>query len=74
MKETSNSGRNLNESITRALNKIRKPSTVEEITDLLNRELGPGDRSFQAKEVMQWLQNAGDKTLALYWLKTRPRR
>jgi hypothetical protein len=36
----------LDEHIWRALNKIRKPSTAEEITDVLNRDLGPGDPPF----------------------------
>jgi hypothetical protein len=35
----------------RVLNKIRKPSTAEEITELLNRELGLRDQVFDAKEV-----------------------
>jgi hypothetical protein len=34
----------LDQLIVRALNKIRKPSTAEEITGLLNRELGPRDQ------------------------------
>jgi hypothetical protein len=72
--QISNSSRSLDEHISRVLNKIRKPSTVEEITDLLNRDLGPGDRTFQAKEVAEWLRNARDTTLTLYWLRTRPRR
>jgi hypothetical protein len=74
MREIPNSKSRLSESVTRALNKARKPSTIEELTDLLNRELGPGERSFQPKEVMEWLQNASGTTLTLYWLKTRPRR
>jgi hypothetical protein len=72
MREIPNSKRRLGEVITRVLNKIRKPSTAEEIIDVLNRELEPGDRSFQMKEVMESLQNASDRTLTLYWLKSRP--
>ncbi len=53
---------------------IKKPSTPEEITELLNRDLGPGDRPFQAREVTAWLRNAGDTVLNLYWLESRPRR
>ena len=64
----------LDEHIPRALNKIRKPSTAEEITDLLNRDLEPGDRAFQTKEVAEWLRNAGETALTLYWSRTRPRR
>ena len=41
----------LDELVVRALNKIRKPSTAEEITELLNRELGPRDQFFDAMEV-----------------------
>lgn len=64
----------LDEHMRRALNKIKKPSTAEEITELLNRDLGPGDRPFQAKDVVNWLRNAGDTVLHLYWLRSRPRR
>jgi hypothetical protein len=62
----------LDEHIWRALNKIRKPSTAEEITDVLNRDLGPGDPPFQAREVSAWFRNAHQNVLNLYWLKTRP--
>ena len=74
MTKTSDSRGALDKHITRALNKIRKPSTVEEIAALLNHELDPGDRVFQTKEVAEWLRNAEDKTLTLYWLRIRPRR
>lgn len=60
--------------ILRALNKIKKPSTAEEITELLNRELGQRDRPFDGKEVETWLRSARDKAIPLYWLVTRPRR
>jgi hypothetical protein len=73
MKKVSNSSR-LSEQILAALNKIRKPSTADEITDLLNRDLDPGDRPFQAKEVAQWLRNAEDTTLTLFWSRARPRK
>jgi hypothetical protein len=74
MTKTSNSKGTLDRHITRALNKIKKPSTIEEIAELLNHELDHGDRAFQTKEVAEWLRNAEDKTLTLYWLRTRPRR
>jgi hypothetical protein len=74
MRELPNANRRLDEHIRRALNKIKKPSTAEEITELLNRDLGPGDRPFQAREVASWLRDAGDTVLHLYWLKSRPRR
>ena len=74
MGKTLNSNRGLGAHITRALNKIRKPSTAEEITDLLNRELDSGDLTFRTKEVAEWLRNERDATLTLYWLRTRPRR
>jgi hypothetical protein len=73
MRKSPNS-RRLDEQITRALNKIRKPSTAEEITELLNRELELEDRPFQTKEVAEWLRNGGDAVLTLYWSRTRPRK
>jgi hypothetical protein len=66
--------RRLDEHVLRALNKIKKASTAEEITELLNRDLDPGDRPFQTKEIETWLQNARNKVARLYWLETRPRR
>ena len=69
-----NSSRRLDEHILRALNKIRKPSTAEEITELLNRDLELDERPFQTKEVAEWLRNTGDTALTLYWSRTRPRR
>jgi hypothetical protein len=74
MHQVPNSNRRLDEHVLRALNRIRKPSTAEEITELLNRDLGPGDRPFQTREIESWLRNASDKVLGLYWLETRPRR
>lgn len=74
MRQIPNSRRRLDEHIARALNKIRKPSTAEEITELLNRDLEPGDRPFQTKEVAEWLRNAGTTALTLYWSRIRPRR
>jgi hypothetical protein len=69
-----NANDRLAECMRRALNRIKKPSTAEEITELLNRDLGPGDRPFQTKEVTAWLRDAGDTVLHLYWLGSRPRR
>jgi len=74
MKKIPNSNRNLNEHILRALNKIRKPSTSGEITELLNRDLDLDDRPFQAKDVAEWLGNAEDTALTLYWSRARPRK
>jgi hypothetical protein len=74
LRHVANPDRRLDEHVLRALNKIKKPSTAEEITELLNRDLGPGDRPFQTKEVASWLRNAEDKVLNLFWLETRPRR
>ena len=74
MGQASNANRRLDEHIRRALNKIKRPSTAEEITELLNRDLGPGDQPFQVREVTKWLRNAGDTVLQLYWLESRPRR
>lgn len=64
----------LDDLIVRALNKIRKPSTAGEITELLNRELGPRDQFFDAMEVEAWLRSGCGQALPLYWLATRPRR
>jgi hypothetical protein len=64
----------LDEHILRALNKIKKPSTAEEITELLNRDLGSDDRPFQTREVDAWLRNASARVLNLFWLGSRPRR
>ena len=73
MRQVSNA-RRPDEHLLRALNRIRKPSTAEEITDLLNRDLGPGDRPFHSSEIAAWLRNSGDRVTKLYWLETRPRR
>ena len=59
--------------IARALNRIKKPSTAGEITELLNRELDPDDRAFRTQEVEDWLRDS-DTTAKLYWLESRPRR
>ena len=69
-----NASRRLDEHMLRALNKIKRPSTAEEITESLNRDLGPGDRPFEKREVASWLRGAHDEVLSLYWLQTRPRR
>jgi hypothetical protein len=74
MKKVPNSSRRLHEHILRALNKIRKPSTADEITELLNRDLDPEDRPFQAKDVAEWLQTAEDTAFTLYWSRARPRK
>ena len=74
MRQSPNANPRLDEHLRRALNKIKKPSTAEEITELANRDLGPKDRPFQVGEVSTWLRNAGDKVLNLYWLESRPRR
>jgi hypothetical protein len=74
MRQVPNADRHLKEHILRALNKIRKPSTAEELTELLNRDLEPGDRPFRAREVAAWLRNAQETVLSLYWLESRPRK
>ena len=74
MHQVPNANRRLDEHVRRALNKIKKPSTTEEITELLNRDLDSGDRPFQVNEVSTWLRNADEEILSLYWLATRPRR
>jgi len=74
MMKIPNLGRPLGEHILRALNKIRRPSTAGEITELLNRDLDLEDRPFQAKDVAEWLRNTKDAALTLYWSKARPRK
>jgi len=74
MGQIPNSRRRLDEHILRALNKIKRPSTAEEITELLNRDLEPEDRPFQTREVAEWLSSGGNTALTLYWSRTRPRR
>ena len=74
MRKIPNSSRRLDEHIARALNKIKKPSTAEEISELLNHDLELEDRPFQTKEVAERLRNIGDIALTLYWSRTRPRR
>jgi hypothetical protein len=74
MNKNPNSSRRLSEHIVRALNKIRKPSTAGEITELLNRDLGLEDRPFEAKDVAEWLRNTEDTALTLYWSRVRPRK
>jgi hypothetical protein len=64
----------LDEHISRGLNKIRKPSMAEEITELVNGDLEPDDRPFQTKDVAERLRNTGDSALTHYWSRTRPRR
>lgn len=63
----------LDERLVRALNKIKKPSTAEEIAELANRDLGPGDRALQLSEVDAWLRKT-ERVLELFWLENRPRR
>ena len=74
MPQASNRERRLDEHIRRVLNMIKKPSTAEEITESINRNLGPEDRPFQVKEISTWLRNADESVLSLYWLANRPRR
>jgi hypothetical protein len=40
---------------------------------LLNRDLDPDDRPFQARDVAEWLQTAEDAAFTLYWSRARPR-
>ena len=74
MRQLPNANPTLGEQVRRALNKIKRPSTAEEITELLNHDLGPEDRPFRVEEVSAWLRNAGSEILNMYWLARRPRR
>ena len=49
MKKAPKSNRHLSEHISLALNKIRKPSTAGEITELPNRDLAQEERPFEEK-------------------------
>ena len=68
-----NSVRRPDEYISPALNKITKPSTAKEITDLLNHDLDSEDQPFETKEVAEWLRKREDEVLTLYWRRNRPR-
>jgi hypothetical protein len=74
MRQPLNANPRLDEQLRRALNKIKRPSTAEEIADLLNQELSPGDNPFSEAEVDRWLRDNGEKVLELYWLRNRPLR
>ncbi len=74
MRQPLNANPRLDEQGRRALNKIKRPSTAEEITDLLNQELSPGDNPFSETEVDRWLCDNRERVLQLYWLRNRPLR
>ena len=74
MGKSLNSNQSLEGYIMRALNKVKRPSTAEELADLLNRELDSGDQTYQTKDIAEWLRNSKDTTLTLYWLRARPRK
>jgi len=46
-----NANNRLDECMRRALNRIKKSSTAEEITELLNRDLGPGIGLFRQEKL-----------------------
>ena len=74
IRQLPNANPSLDEHLRRALNKIKRPSTAEEITELLNQELNPGDKPFSEEEVDSWLRDSEERVLRLYWLRNRPRR
>lgn len=74
MRQPLNANLRLDEQVRRALNKIKRPSAAEQITELLNQELSPDDRPFSEEEVDRWLRDSEEKVLRLYWLCNRPRR
>ena len=74
MRQSQNANPQLDEHVRRALNKIKRPSTAEEIAELLNQELSPSDSPFSEEDVDRWLRNSGEQVLRLYWLRNRPRR
>jgi hypothetical protein len=65
IRKVPNANHLLDEHLLRALNRIKKPSTAEEIAELVNRDLGPGDQPFQVREVDAWLRNAEENVLSL---------
>jgi hypothetical protein len=73
-RHTPKTDRHLEEHVRRALNKIRKPSTAEEIAELLNRDLGAGELPFKPQEIADWLRASHEDVLNLYWMGSRPRR
>jgi len=73
-RQVSKTNPRLEEHVHRALNKIRKPSTAEEIAELLNRDLGAGELPFAPQQIAAWLRDSHEDVLNLYWLGTRPRR
>jgi hypothetical protein len=74
MRQPLNTNPRLDEQVRRALNKIKRPSTAEEITELLNQELSPGDNPSSEAEVERRLRDSREKVLQLYWLRNRPLR
>jgi hypothetical protein len=74
MRQPLNANPRLDEQVRRALNKIKRPSTAEEITELLNQELSSGDNPFSEAEVDRCLRDNREKVLQLYWLRNRPLR
>jgi hypothetical protein len=74
MRQPRNANPRLGEQVRRALNKIKRPSTAERITELLNRELIPGDNPLSEAEVDTWLRDNRERVLQLYWLRNRPLR
>ena len=72
MRKIPNSSRRLDEHISRALNKIKKPSTAEEITELLNRDLELEDRPFQTKEVAERLRRYRGSSVDTLLVKDSP--
>jgi hypothetical protein len=62
MRQPLNANPRLDEQVRRALNKIKRPSTAEEITELLNQELSPGDNPFSEAEVDRWLRDNREKS------------
>jgi hypothetical protein len=51
VREITRPSRRLEEHIIRALNKIKKPSAVAEITELLNGDLGAGIAHFRPEKL-----------------------
>ena len=71
--ESNSEPRALYPSVMTALNKIKRPSAADKITELLYRDLGKNDEPFRAREVAQQLEvMQEDVVLRLFWLRSRP--
>ena len=67
MRKVPNANHYLDEHILRALNKIKKPGTAEEITELLVATSARETSRFRSEKSATWLRNAGENVLSFCW-------